>query len=171
MIAWRLHRRARGAGAAIVTIAALGACTAEPPPLAALLPHAEGRLLRAALLLDSRDCLAHIALLDLLARPGIAAVVPTVAVVTTDGARGVARATDALLTYGLHVPVVAGHPALSTPRDAALARAPMLMVLAPDGRIVFSTPAPASAHEQSTLAAALARVADHYAESLRSAGR
>lgn len=119
---------------------------------------------RAALVLDSRDCAAHVAMLDLFQRPRIAVAIGSVTVVVPDH-EGARRVADVLLTRRLEVPVVVWSPRRASGPRGRRAVAPMLIVLAPDGRPLFTARAASTARASHALAAALEHIADHYVAS------
>ena len=137
--------------------------------LATLLPAPPDGRAHAALVLDSRDCASHVALLDVLERPRILAAVGAVTVVVQDGGDGARRAADALLTRGMQRPVIAWAPPPDAPATlatlGAAAMVPTLVLLARDGRVVLTARAPTTFRAALALAAALEHVADHYVAS------
>lgn len=151
----------------LLAIATLVACGVErrapsaPREWAALLADAPVRRLRAALVVDARDCPAALELVELFARAELAGAVGSVTLLVRDGRDSLARYADALLTAPVQLAVVPVPPPLRH-LVRALGPGPRLLLVDPRGQVVWASRIDATPHDLALLARAAERVADHY---------
>jgi hypothetical protein len=153
---------------AILLLAAMPvACGVEPRARpaprewAALLADAPVRRLRAALLVDARDCPAALEVVELFARAELAGAVGSVTLLVRDGRDSLARYADALLTAPVQLAVVPVPPSLRSP-VRALGPGPRLLLVDPRGQVVWASRIHSTPADIALLAHAASRVADHY---------
>ena len=132
-----------------------------PREWAALLADAPVRRLRAALVVDARDCPAALDVVELFARAELAGAVGSVTLLVRDGRDSLARYADALLTAPVQLAVVPVPPALRRAMRA-LGPGPRLLLVDPAGQVVWASRIHSTSADVDLLAHAAARVADHY---------
>lgn len=152
--------------ALLVLLPAASACLAEraapaAPAWVTLLAPTPVRRLRAAVLVDARDCAASLGVVELFARPELAGGVGAVTVLVRDGRDSLARYADALLTAPLQLAVVpVPRPLRAAAR--ALGPGPRLALVDPRGQLVWAGRIPDTPDGAASLARTMERVADHY---------
>ena len=165
----RLHAGALALGLALAWTAAHSAArvrTAVAERLrrswTSLLPAPRVGRLRAALVVDARDCPATLAVADLFARPELAGAVDGVTLLVRDGQDSLARYADARLTGAVQVAVVPVPSALRR-TVATLGDGPRLLLVDAGGRVVWASRA--GAVPTPTFLPALLEVARHHVAS------
>lgn len=154
------------AGLALATVLRAPSRVAPPVPLSpaawtSLLGTAPVRRLRAALVVEARDCPATLATIELFARPELAGAVGSVTLLIRDGRDSLARYADARLTAEVQVAVVAVPRGLRASLRA-LGPGPRLVLVDPAGQVAWATRIDPQARDAPTFTRALERVADHY---------
>lgn len=152
--------------AALVAAAAL-VCSRAPSPAdaggwTALLAPAPVRRLRAALVVEARDCPAALAVAEWFARPELAGAVGSVTLVVRDGRDSLARYADAALTAPVHLALVPVPRALR-PAVRRLGSGPRLVLVDPAGQVRWAGHIPASPAALDSLERVVRLVAAHYA--------
>jgi hypothetical protein len=135
--------------------------TASRADWVALLPAARVGRLRAALLVDARDCPATLGIVELFARPELAGAIDGVSLLVRDRLDSLARYADARLTGAVQVAVVAVPARLRRDLDA-LGRGPRLLLVDAAGRVVWATRADAAATDAPSFVPTLVHVAEHH---------
>jgi hypothetical protein len=126
-----------------------------------LLPPPRVGRLRAALVVDARDCPATLAIVELFARPELAGAIDGVTLLVRDGRDSLARYADARLTGAVQVAVVPVPTALrATVRT--LGRGPRLLLVDAGGRVTWAARADAAAADAPTFVPTLIQVARHH---------
>lgn len=139
----------------------IGRAATSPYTWTSLLADAPVRRLRAAVLVDARDCPASLAVVEWFARPELAGAVGSVTLVVRDGRDSLARYADALLTAPVHLAVVALAPPLR-PHARTLGDGPRLALVDPEGRVLWTSRIGDSAEALASLRRTAERVGDHY---------
>lgn len=149
-------------GAVAVLAHARGrAASSTPASWTTLLAEAPVRRLRAAIVVDARDCPATLDVLEWFARPELAGSVGSVTLVVRDGRDSLARYADALLTAPVHLAVVPVPPPLRA-QLVALGPGPRLVLVDPAGQVVLASRIGPGAESLESLRRATERVGDHY---------
>lgn len=158
--------------AALALVAAIAAAVSlacrQPPSGAtdagwtALLAPAPVRRLRAALVVEARDCPATLTVAEWFARPELAGTVGSVTLVIRDGRDSLARYADAALTAPVHL-AVAPVPRALRPAVRRLGAGPRLVLVDPAGQVRWAGPIPASPGALDSLERVVLHVAGHYA--------
>lgn len=128
----------------------------------ALLAPAPVRRLRAALVVEARDCPATLQVAEWFARPEVAGAVGSVTLVVRDGRDSLARYADAALTAPVHL-ALAPVPRALRPAVRRLGAGPRLVLVDPAGQVRWSGPVPASPGALDSLERVVRLVAEHYA--------
>lgn len=164
----RRHASALALGLALAWTAApvvrwLQAHVAAPerPHWSSLLPAPRVGRLRAALVVDARDCPATLAITELFARPELAGAVAGVTLLVRDGRDSLARYADARLTGAVHVAVVPVPRAMRR-AVATLGPGPRLVLVDAAGRVVWAVRAHGATTADPTFVPTLVQVARHH---------
>jgi hypothetical protein len=149
-----------GAGA-VLAHARARAASSTPPPWTTLLAPAPVRRLRAAVVVEARDCPATLDVLEWFARPELAGAIGSVTLVVRDGRDSLARYADALLTAPVQL-VVVPVPSSLRAQLRRLGAGPRLVLVDPAGQVVLASRIGRSPAALESLRRATERVGDHY---------